>query len=940
MAEADQVPNAVGAEEITAQVNPPVLNNRVKFNQPLGLNRCYKRMRLETLENSQKAFVESALEELQSFIKMPMFSKEKALDYLINLKIVAKESKHPKSGFFNAVLQAMKDKIRVPDSQFQQYLQVLLGDKDHEKVLDSISKVDKAMRVAAPRPFAPRGRGRGGRASMVGRKRKSVVSNEGILEQASHWVEFRNQVKGIKPRINSNWVDINGVPDQKGVTEVVHWKDVLSGVAPELEAFKLRDPDHFSVGGLHRNVGAWDNVLEGHPLADRIGGWIRDKVDILQFARPFSGVFKRARSVQLWGEVGVDDPPYLVLPLTVEPSKPRLCIDARFLNLWMRDIPFSLDKLADVLRFIYRGSFMTKCDDKSGYNHVLLSENSQTYFGFSFGGLWLVCTTLPFGWKISPYIYHTIGLAASGFLRAKEIPCSLYIDDRLNGELLTSSGPWSQLPLNRSKEYRLLAARAALFVVLSILVELGYTIGIKKSVLTPTTALEYLGLVVDSEKLSFLKPVRKIESFAALREDILACKSWVALKTLQRFQGKCISFSLAVPMAKLFIREMSAAIARAPANGQSFRDYWNPDQRELFISSKKMLALVYAIKALPQEIRNARLDAYVDSQVMIGAWNAQGSKKSPQLTNVTKQLFFALSSRNIQLNLQYLPSRENQADAPSRRLSSLDVKLSVAAFAETLPRVPKLYTPSVACPVCGYPNDEHFKFCQQCGYVRRSVEDHAQSPAKKCKIDEGNIAERLRQLSQQRSSSRYVKQKSALEFELGQFLASLSTPKSLSSALPADIKAFLVWKDRGGRTKVHQSACPSVSQTGMSCACPKRLAFGTVDSLIGKLRAIFIEHGRGSEWHSLLGVGSPASCHSVKTYLADVREEQLRARITPRQAEPIILSDLRVISGYLEKMLLNSSVLSAVQVFIYARDQALFKALFFAGDSPRGCKPP
>lgn len=122
-----------------------------------------------------------------------------------------------------------------------------------------------------------------------------MVSSEGILEQASHWVEFRNQVKGIKPRINSNWVDINGVPDQEGVTEVVHWKDVLSGVSPDLEAFKLRDPDHFSVGGLHQNVEAWDNVLEGHPLAERIGGWIRDKVDILQFARPFSGVFKRAR---------------------------------------------------------------------------------------------------------------------------------------------------------------------------------------------------------------------------------------------------------------------------------------------------------------------------------------------------------------------------------------------------------------------------------------------------------------------------------------------------------------------------------------------------------------------------------------------------------------------------------------------------------------------
>ena len=47
--------------------------------------------------------------------------------------------------------------------------------------------------------------------------------------------------------------------------EVAHWKEVLSsGASPDLEAFKLRDSDHFSVGGLHQNVEAWINVLEGH----------------------------------------------------------------------------------------------------------------------------------------------------------------------------------------------------------------------------------------------------------------------------------------------------------------------------------------------------------------------------------------------------------------------------------------------------------------------------------------------------------------------------------------------------------------------------------------------------------------------------------------------------------------------------------------------------
>ena len=102
--------------------------------------------------------------------------------------------------------------------------------------------------------------------------------------------------------------------------------------------------------------------------------WIKKKVDIFKFSKPYTKVYKKVRyssilppqkqfrnhdscknfnesisneiidrvrtgAFKVWGQEGVDDPPHLVLPLTVEPSK--LCLDARFLNLWMRDAPFS-----------------------------------------------------------------------------------------------------------------------------------------------------------------------------------------------------------------------------------------------------------------------------------------------------------------------------------------------------------------------------------------------------------------------------------------------------------------------------------------------------------------------------------------------------------------------------------------------------------------------
>ena len=65
------------------------------------------------------------------------------------------------------------------------------------------------------------------------------------------------------------------------------------------------------------------------------------------------------------------------------------------------------------------------------------------------------------------------------------------------------------------------------------------------------------------------------------------------------------------------------------------------------------------------------------------------------------------------------------------------------------------------------------------------------------------------------------------------FLAALPVPKLFPSASSSDILKFLIWKDKSGRTKVHQTSCPEIGkQKASSCECPSRLSAGTVDSLI------------------------------------------------------------------------------------------------------------
>jgi hypothetical protein len=97
-----------------------------------------------------------------------------------------------------------------------------------------------------------------------------------------------------------------------------------------------------------------------------------------------------------------------------------------------------------------------------------------------------------------------------------------------------------------------------------------------------------------------------------------------------------------------------------------------------------------------------------------------------------------------------------------------------------------------------------------------------------------------------------------------------------------------------------------------------------VNTLIGKLGAIFFECGRGPEWQSVLNIGNPAADWSVKRYLADARDEQLMARVVPRQAEPVFLEDLMQIFSHLLSQLMRSADLTPTSIYILARDQATF----------------
>ena len=182
-----------------------------------------------------------------------------------------------------------------------------------------------------------------------------------------------------------------------------------------------------------------------------------------------------------------------------------------------------------------------------------------------------------------------------------------------------------------------------------------------------------------------------------------------------------------------------------------------------------------------------------------------------------------------------------------------------------------------------------------CGYRRKTNSQNV--PTSKISVDLQAIDNRLEQLKSASLQSAYSKQKCSLRTEFEKFLASLPNSKTILSASPTDINRFLAWKDRHGKTVVHSDGfSDSHLQSTAKCKCPKRLAFKTVDSYIGKLRAIFKETERCGEWNSMLGSGNPAASPEVQKYLKASTEEQLQSAHHAKASSPPILAKI-VASG-------------------------------------------
>ena len=204
---------------------------------------------------------------------------------------------------------------------------------------------------------------------------------------------------------------------------------------------------------------------------------------------------------------------------------------------------------------------------------------------------------------------------------------------------------------------------------------------------------------------------------------------------------------------------------------------------------------------------------------------------------------------------------------------------------------------------------------------------------------DGYAERRVDLLSLTRSSA-YEKQKDRLVIDFVAFLESNSslppserTAASPLFATPEDVVKFLFYRDSRGRTQVHRLGCENLGLSGrFPCGCPLRLVAGTVDSIVGKLRAFFNSLGRPNAYSPADALGNPCASPLVREWLKATCAEQRRARITPRQAPPIFTQHLRYLVAEIRRRLEIASGSFVPERFALERDLAFFLVQWFSGD--------
>ncbi|CAG2243374.1 unnamed protein product [Mytilus edulis] len=431
-------------------------------------------------------------------------------------------------------------------------------------------------------------------------------------------------------------------------------KDVLDENLDE--DFYFLDPSRFVAGNVHKNKELWGKILDKN---QEMKNWIDNFVDINNFMQPFKGIFwnvkynndypptrifknasncehhvdfintellsrLRSGAISYLGKLGEVKPPHIVSPITIEPLKPRLCINLMLIESFNGYIEPRLDN--ELMRSNIAIKYSVKLFVNLGYflnidKSVLIPTQSIVFLG-------MIIDSVKASFFITKKRKEKFCALRESIL--KKSTCPITILQKFVGICISLS-----LAIPGAKLYTSTCNRA-----------------ISKAIKGPMI------IIIDED-------LRKELQYWSFIDNWTKPFPWVN----ERHNVLSLSLSSDASDYKW------GAIFNNEGVRHDFSDYWNVETKDLPIMIKEALALKNALICIKTLIMNKRVTAEVDNQAVVYAWNNQYSKNN-LINEIMKEIFQLTFQQNCNLSLSYIHTSQNPSDYLSRVYSKSDASIS------------------------------------------------------------------------------------------------------------------------------------------------------------------------------------------------------------------------------------------------------------------------
>ena len=266
----------------------------------------------------------------------------------------------------------------------------------------------------------------------------------------------------------------------------------------------------FVGGRIRRFAAAWHTITGVPWVLDTVfrGLWIDFETVPLQFSEPLVGGMTGAMSEICDREVADLLSKGAIVPIPYSSPgfysrlfavpKPhtdlfRPIINLKPVNSCIRYEHFKMEGLDSVKHLLREGDWMVRLDLKDAYLTVPISEAHRQFLQFRWQGRAFQFVCMAFGLAPAPRAFTKLLKPVMAFLRARGVRAVIYLDDILF--------------LNQDPEKLRLELRDAV----ALLESLGFLINWGKSMIEPSRAIQYLGVIICSLRMSFSLPVSDLE---------------------------------------------------------------------------------------------------------------------------------------------------------------------------------------------------------------------------------------------------------------------------------------------------------------------------------------------------------------------------------------------------------------------------------------------